>query len=52
CADSSVQNDLTEAQTAGESGLRYDAADDQFVFDWKTDKAMGGQCYELVLSLS
>lgn len=42
----------TEAGTAGASGLRYDAVAQQFIFTWKTDRAMAGRSYVLVLRLN
>jgi hypothetical protein len=35
--------------TAGASGLKYDAANDQYTYTWKTDKKWAGTCRELVL---
>jgi len=34
-----------------QTSLRYDAAANQFVFNWQTSKAFGGKCYELILDL-
>jgi beta propeller repeat protein len=41
-----------EAPTAGASGLRYDAATQQFVFTWKTERSMAGRSFVLVLRLN
>jgi hypothetical protein len=30
--------------TAGDSGLSYDAATDQYTYVWKTDKTWSGTC--------
>lgn len=40
------------AATAGQSGLHYDAADQQFVYVWKIPKSLSGQCADLILNLS
>ena len=37
--------------TSGKSGLRYDNEENQYMFNWKTSKAMKDQCYTLILSL-
>lgn len=53
CNDDTVSStDISEAQTTGSSGLRYDETDEQFVFNWKTRKAMKGSCRMLHLSLN
>ena len=51
-ADFASAPDSEVEATAGASGLRYDAAAQQFVFTWKTDKTMAGRSYVLVLSLN
>ena len=38
--------------TAGASGLSYDAASDQYIYVWKTDKAWKGSCRQLVVKLN
>ena len=38
--------------TAGASGLKYDAATDQYTYVWKTDKAWAGKCATFSLQLS
>ncbi len=38
-------------QTAGGSGLQYDADADQYVYVWKTDGLWEGSCRELVVEL-
>jgi PKD domain/Thrombospondin type 3 repeat len=40
-----------ETVTAGQSSLSYDAAGDQYVYVWKTDKAWAGSCKRLQLKL-
>lgn len=40
-----------ETETTGNSGLRYDSATEQYVFNWKTDKASAGGCYVFILEL-
>jgi hypothetical protein len=41
-----------DAAAAGRTGLRYDPADDQYVFTWKTDSAWAGECKVLVITLA
>ncbi len=43
---------MRTVDTTGGSGLRYDATDEQYVFNWKTNKGMKGKCYFLVLELT
>jgi hypothetical protein len=44
--------DNTVAATAGESGLSYDAASDQYTYVWKTNKEWSGQNRQVVLELN
>ena len=44
--------DSVDASSTGHTGLRYDAADDQYVFTWETESAWAGDCKLLVLTLS
>ena len=37
--------------TAGESNLRYDADDDQYIYVWKTEKGWANTCRQLVVLL-
>jgi hypothetical protein len=41
-----------DASASGASGLRYDPAARQFIYDWKTIKSMAGKCYVLALGLN
>ncbi len=41
-----------ETDAAGGTGIRYDAAANQFIYNWKTDKAWAGTCRALQLTLS
>jgi hypothetical protein len=53
CSDfSSGLSDPVETVTAGESGLRYDFAKNQFIYNWKTQKAWTGKCFTLMLALN
>jgi probable HAF family extracellular repeat protein len=50
--DSTAPVDNTEqAASAGESGLTYDAAADRYGYVWKTSKAWGDTCRQLVVKL-
>jgi uncharacterized protein len=40
-----------DATGTGSTGFRYDPADDQYLFNWKTDRAWAGECKALVLTL-
>ena len=40
------------ASTSGNSGLRYDAATHQFIYNWNTDRSMAGKCYVFILRLN
>jgi hypothetical protein len=44
--------DNTVTATAGESGLTYDAASDQYTYVWKTNKEWAGQNRQVVLALN
>ncbi|HYG09785.1 MAG TPA: immunoglobulin-like domain-containing protein [Pyrinomonadaceae bacterium] len=44
--------DLTEIDTPGASGLSYNAASDQYSYNWKTLKAWEGTCRQLVVKLN
>jgi len=40
------------AETSGSSGLRFDSANNQFVFNWVTSSTMAGSCRAFVLHLN
>jgi hypothetical protein len=42
---------ITDASTAGNSGLHYDATTDQYIYVWKTDRNWAGKCAKLVVTL-
>lgn len=44
--------DLTAVDAPGNSGLTYDAATDQYHYNWKTLKAWEGTCRQLVVRLN
>ena len=51
--DAAAGDDPVETTlTAGNSGLSYDAATDQYVYVWKTDKAWAGTCRQLRVKLA
>ncbi len=52
CSDvSATLTNEVSTTTSGSSGLRYDASTNQFIYTWKTDKSMAGNCYLLTLTL-
>jgi len=46
-----MANSMEVTETSGNSGLRYDTSGSQYIYNWKTDKAMAGNCYVLILTL-
>jgi probable HAF family extracellular repeat protein len=50
CGGSAV-NAIEEMPATSSSGLSYDASSDHYIYVWKTDKAWGGTCRQLVLRL-
>ena len=46
------ENFIQEAETSGNSGLRYDETNEQFIYVWKTNKSLAGETIEFVLGLS
>ena len=49
---SHVLSEVEQTVSAGSSGLTYDAASDQYVLTWKTDKAWKGTCRQLTLKFN
>jgi len=43
---------VEQTDAAGQTGLRYDAAADEYVYVWKTDVAWKGTCREFDLGLN
>lgn len=52
CNTSVPSDTIEETATAGTSGLTYDAAADQYVYVWKTEKAWANTCRQLTVKLS
>jgi hypothetical protein len=52
CDAGSVQATVDETVAASSSGLKYDAALDQYVYVWKTGKGWGGSCRQLDLTFT
>ena len=52
CSDSATVDEIEQTATTGASGLKYDAATDQYTYVWKTDKAWAGKCATFSLQLS
>ncbi|WP_237333511.1 PxKF domain-containing protein [Vibrio natriegens] len=51
CESDNNVEDPIEAETSGKAGLHYDLSADQFVFNWKSSKAMKGSCMIFSLNL-
>ena len=52
CDAAAGDDPLETTLTAGSSGLSYDAASDQYLYVWKTDKAWAGTCRQLRVKLA
>lgn len=52
CETSAAQDQLENTATAGQSGLSYDGAIDQYNYVWKTDKVWATSCREFSLKLN
>ena len=50
CANQAT--DQVEETTSSTSGLSYDAAADQYIYVWTTDKSWAGQCRQLSVKLT
>ena len=51
CMTGAVEDQIEQLATAGASGLHYDAQTDTYTYVWKSDKAWGGKCRQLVVKL-
>lgn len=51
-AEGSEYENAIEAETTGNSGLRYDLSAEQFVYNWKTSKPMKNSCRLFILGLN
>jgi cysteine-rich repeat protein len=50
--DSTLPHDPIEiTDTSGATGLRYDAAAEQYVYNWQTTKSFAGKCYQVAVEL-
>jgi Tol biopolymer transport system component len=52
CGGSSMEDPIEQTVTAGNSGLQYDAATDQYSYVWKTQKAWAGTCRQLKMQFT
>jgi uncharacterized repeat protein (TIGR01451 family) len=50
--DQTSSETTVQADTSGNSGLRYDAASEQYQFNWQTDRDMAGRCFLFILELA
>lgn len=51
CEGGGGGDNLVEADTSGQSGLHYEATEEQFVWVWKTPKSLSGGCANFQLQL-
>jgi hypothetical protein len=51
CDTTAAIDVVEETVTAGNSSLTYDTTAGQYVYVWKTDKAWGGTCRQLTVTL-
>jgi isopentenyl diphosphate isomerase/L-lactate dehydrogenase-like FMN-dependent dehydrogenase len=49
--DTNAPQDPLPSDTSGNSGLRYDAGANQYIFTWQTSSSFSNKCYELLLDL-
>lgn len=52
CGTQQTVDPLEETVSISNSGLKYDAASSQYVYNWKTDKAWSGTCRQLVMKFA
>jgi hypothetical protein len=52
CSSTTPIGAIEEADTAGNSGLSYDAASNQYKYVWKTTKSWKGTCRQLIVKLN
>ena len=52
CATGAPVNTSTETDTAGSSGLQYNATTNTYTYVWKTSKAAKGTCQVFTLGLT
>jgi len=49
---SAPQDALEEVSTTANSGLKYDAVANQYIYNWKTDGSFSGTCRQLTIRLA
>jgi hypothetical protein len=52
CGSTGLVDGIEETVAAGGSSLSYDAATDQYVYAWKTQKSWANSCRQLVLKFN
>ncbi|MCI4566705.1 HYR domain-containing protein [Lysobacter sp. CFH 32150] len=52
CTSGALEDVIEETVTAGSSTLTYDAAAQQYIYVWKSDKLWAGSCRQLQLKLA
>ncbi len=51
CDSQQVIDPIEETVAVSSSGLKYDSASGQYIYNWKTDKAWSSTCRQLVIKL-
>src|SRR5262249_9553047 len=52
CVGSASTSEIEQTVTAGSSSLSYDAAAEQYIYVWKTEKSWEGTCRKLIVKLN
>ncbi len=52
CSDGATLEESEIADASGQSGLRFDETDEQFVYVWKSPKSLQGSCADFIVGLS
>jgi hypothetical protein len=52
CSASAPADPIEESYSSGSTGLRYDSATNQFIYNWQTSGSWKGKCRTLILELA